>query len=106
MLDQAYQGKRLVKPCPTPVELYIRSKQGETFYVSSLEEAIKHLLSDEGYRLTISPVRSDTPSIVVRRGSRKLAVNIHADGLSAAPPLNRIETEEEMMQRLSNQAAS
>jgi len=106
MLNQEYQGRRLVQPQPVSVELYVRNRLGETFYVSSLEEAIKHLLSNEGYRLTIYPAGSDTHSVVVRRTDRELSVNVRAPGLSPVSPPNLIETEEEMMQRLSNQAAS
>lgn len=35
-------------------KFYIRSNEGETFYVDSLEEALTHLVSDKGYRLTVS----------------------------------------------------
>jgi len=106
VLDQAYQGRRLREPREVPVELYIRNRIGQTFYVSSLEEAIKHLVSDEGYRLSIYDAGSDTPNLVVRRMGRELAVNVHAAGLSATPPLNQIETEEEMMQRFKDRTTS
>ena len=101
MLNQKYEGERLTEPRAVPTEFYIRNKPGQTFWVSSLEEAIRHLLSDEGYRLSIYPPGSDTPSIVIRRiMDRELTVRVHGSGLSTVPPPNRIETEEEMVQRL------
>jgi hypothetical protein len=35
------------------VDFYIRDTHGRTFYVDSLEEGIRHLSSEDGYRLTI-----------------------------------------------------
>lgn len=33
---------------------YIRTRQGETFYVDTLREALEEFLGDNGYRITFS----------------------------------------------------
>lgn len=50
---------------PTP--FYIRTNNGQTFYVDTLEEALKQFASEDGYRLTLT---SDSLEVVIRR-SRK-----------------------------------
>lgn len=48
---------------PTP--FYIRTREGETFHVESLEEALEEFMGDSGYRLTFSD--SNGKELVIRR---------------------------------------
>ena len=50
---------------------YIRTDKGETFNVETLDEAVEELVSEDGYRLTISTPAGD---LVIRRGD----FNAHA----------------------------
>jgi hypothetical protein len=43
---------------------YIRTQNGETFYVDTLKEALDEFLGDDGYRLTLS---SDNKELVIRK---------------------------------------
>lgn len=67
-----------------PLELYIRSALGETFHVATLEEGISHLLSTEGYRLTIREwpdgpgFTRDSFAVQIRRFGNKLVASIQA----------------------------
>lgn len=51
---------------PTP--FYIRTNAGQTFYVDTLEEALKQFASEDGYRLTLT---SDSLEVVIRRSSKE-----------------------------------
>lgn len=51
---------------PTP--FYIRTNIGQTFYVDTLEEALKQFASEDGYRLTLT---SDSLEVVIRRSSKE-----------------------------------
>lgn len=56
--------QREIEPATEETNFYIRSGEGNTFYVKSLEDGLKHLTSDDGYRLTIS---EGDNAIVVRK---------------------------------------
>jgi hypothetical protein len=43
---------------------YIRTTEGECFYTDTLDEALKHFASEEGYRLTITAGEHE---VVIRR---------------------------------------
>lgn len=43
---------------------YIRTRNGATFHVDSLEEALKEFASDEGYRLTLN---AGGVEVIIRR---------------------------------------
>lgn len=47
---------------PTP--FYIRTLDGETFYVDTLEEALQEFTGEDGYRMTIT---TDDVEMVIRR---------------------------------------
>ncbi len=49
---------------PTP--FYIRTRQGETFHVDTLEEALEEFLGGNGYRLTLT---AGGKELVIRRDS-------------------------------------
>ena len=44
---------------------YIRTRQGDTYFVKSLDEAISELAGEDGYRLTLEA--SDGTQIIIRR---------------------------------------
>lgn len=44
---------------------YVRTAEGECFYVESLDEALEQLISESGYRMTIS---GEHHEVVIRRG--------------------------------------
>jgi hypothetical protein len=46
---------------------YIRTQDGDTFYVDSLDEAIATFVAEDGYRLTLG--HSDGTEIILRRSS-------------------------------------
>lgn len=48
-----------------PTQQYIRTEDGETFYVETLDEAIEEFAGDNGYRLTL---HGDKLDLVIRRG--------------------------------------
>ena len=48
---------------------YIRTAEGDTFYVDTLEEALQEFASAEGYRLTLT---TDDHEVVVRRSSKEM----------------------------------
>jgi hypothetical protein len=48
---------------------YIRTTEGECFYVETLAEALKQFASEEGYRLTIT---SGEHEIVIRRNTNEI----------------------------------
>ena len=47
---------------------YIRTSEGATFFVDTLEEALKEFASAEGYRLTLT---TDDYEVVVRRSAKE-----------------------------------
>lgn len=65
-----------------PLEVYLRSAEGETFHVSTLHEGIYHLLSNEGYRLSVyerpDGAAGPTFGVVIRREGSHLAATIQA----------------------------
>jgi hypothetical protein len=73
------------------VEIYLRSKNGETFYASSLDEGMLHLLSNEGYRLGISVwpdgagFDRDCYKITIRRDGNRLTTELIAPMLKYDP---------------------
>lgn len=78
------------------VEVYVRSDQGETFYVPTLQEGIHHLLSNEGYRLGVyEDIHKDGSfqryAIVVFRGGSNLGLRLDAPMLNYRSELNEIE---------------
>lgn len=44
---------------------YIRTQEGDTFFVDTLEEALEQFLGDKGYRLTLI---TEDNEMVIRRG--------------------------------------
>lgn len=75
------------------VEIYIRSNRGETFNTGSLAEGICHLLSNEGYRLSIKELTCDGYwNIQLRRFGDQITCEIHAPMLESVPtpPDNQI----------------
>lgn len=48
---------------------YIRTGEGDTFYVDTLDEALRELISEDGYRLTLI---SASYELVIRRTSEWL----------------------------------
>lgn len=74
------------------VEVYLRSSDGETFYVPTLQEGITHLLSDKGYRLTVNTwpqgAGIDKPcyGLKIYRQGQNLSVNITAPGMAFVDP--------------------
>ena len=76
------------------VELYLRSAQGETFYVGSLEEGIAHLLSKDGYRLSINcwpngagwGLHQRRFGVVIRRLGDELVTELEAPGVFPDTP--------------------
>lgn len=70
------------------VEIYLRSQEGEIFYVPTLAEGIVHLLSKQGYRLGIyhwpAGAGFDKPryDLVVYRDGDELEVEVRAPGLA------------------------
>lgn len=49
---------------------YIRTRQGECFYVDTLGEALEEFLSEDGYRLSIT---AKDKKLVIRRTSEWVA---------------------------------
>ncbi len=49
-----------------PTAFYIRTKEGATFYVDTLDEALEELIGEDGYRLTIA---SNNKELVIRRNT-------------------------------------
>ncbi len=47
---------------PTP--FYIRTREGATFHLDTLEEALEEFISEDGYRLTLTAGRKE---LVIRR---------------------------------------
>ncbi len=45
---------------------YIRTQEGATFYVESLDEALEEIIGQDGYRLTIA---SRNKELVIRRNA-------------------------------------
>lgn len=76
------------------VEVYIRSMDGETFYVGSLAEGLAHLLSKEGYRISITEYphgagwgpQNERFGVVIERNGDSLFVSIKAPGVFCAVP--------------------
>lgn len=70
------------------VEVYLRSRDGETFYVPTLAERIVHLLSNKGYRLSVTQwpegAGFDKPcyKLVIYRLDNELEVEVQAPGLA------------------------
>ena len=66
------------------VEIYLRSQDGETFYVPTLYEGLLHLLSNEGYRLSVyewpdgAGFERDRFAITVYRSGNELSVKLGA----------------------------
>jgi len=48
----------------TETPFYIRTRDGDTFHVETLEEALTEFASEEGYRLTLM---SGNQQVVIRR---------------------------------------
>lgn len=77
------------------VQVYLRSAEGETFYVPTLYEGIQHLLSNQGYRLGVyeSPdgnAWSERYAIVLFRAGDSLGVRLEAPMLRDVRELNEI----------------
>ncbi len=45
---------------PTP--FYIRTQEGATFFVDTLDEALEEFIGEDGYRLTLIPFRQQLES--------------------------------------------
>ncbi len=50
-----------------PTSFYIRTQEGATFYVDTLEEALEAFIGNSGYRLTLSAGQKE---LVILRDSR------------------------------------
>lgn len=55
-------------------DYYIRDRHGDTFNVKTLDEALRHFVGEEGYRLTIGSYNESY--IVLRRGVGEVKRNI------------------------------
>lgn len=70
------------------MEIYIRSQEGETFYVPTLAEGIIHLISNKGYRLSVSHwpegagFDKSCYKLVIYRLGNELEVEVRAPGLA------------------------
>jgi hypothetical protein len=82
----------------TPVEIYIRDSNDNTFYVESLAEGIAHLLSNEGYRLSITEFLDGKGfgshnlgfGVIIRREGDNLEVSLRAPGVAPIGPPNKV----------------
>lgn len=74
------------------VEVYIRDANNQTFHVPSLFEGLMHLLSNEGYRLSVYEwpdgpgFNHNRVGIVVRRDGNSLSVCLEADCIEPYKP--------------------
>ncbi len=50
----------------TSTPFYIRTQEGATFFVDTMEEALEEFFSEDGYRLTLY---SEGKELVIRRSS-------------------------------------
>lgn len=79
------------------VEVYCRDTNGQTFHVPTLYEGILHLLSNEGYRLSVwewpdgAAVGNERFGITVRRGNKDLVVELAADCLAFTQRGNEVK---------------
>lgn len=66
------------------VEIYLRSRNGETFYVPSLADGLLHLLSNDGYRLGLyyypdgAGIGMEAWSVIVYRNGNQLSCKVRA----------------------------
>lgn len=87
--------RKFVRDFPmASVEIYIRTSNGETFNTGSLAEGICHLLSKEGYRLSIKEYTDDGGiyNIQLRRFGNQITCEMDAPMLQDWPatPENQI----------------
>jgi len=82
----------------TQVEIYIQDNNGKTFYVGSVAEGIAHLLSNEGYRLSITEFPDGKGfgpqnigfGLIVKRHGDNLETYLRAPGASTIQLPNKV----------------
>jgi hypothetical protein len=79
---------------------YIRTLEGDTFYVDSLDEAVANFVSEEGYRLTLR--HTDGTEVILRRSAEPhkhdvlgnpifdVEMTLRSETAKSTPPATRI----------------